>query len=84
MEEIKNEVKETKAPATRINASVKPEDFNWEAFEGGDVYGNADKKSIEEAYTATLSTTQMVRASRERSAQIEQVSASAIIWQIWQ
>ena len=55
MEEIKNEVKETKAPATRINASVKPEDFNWEAFEGGDVYGNADKKSIEEAYTATLS-----------------------------
>ena len=55
MEEIKNEVKETKAPATRINASVKPEDFNWEAFEGGDVYGTTDKKSIEEAYTATLS-----------------------------
>ena len=67
MEEIKNEVpvveapaaaaekKETKASAIRVNASVKPEDFDWDAFEGGDVYGNADKKSIEEAYTATLS-----------------------------
>ena len=55
MEEIKNEVKETKASAIRVNASVKPEDFDWDAFEGGDVYGNTDKKSIEEAYTATLS-----------------------------
>ena len=67
MEEIKNEVpvveapaaaaekKETKASAPRVNASVKPEDFDWDAFEGGDVYGNTDKKSIEEAYTATLS-----------------------------
>ncbi len=55
MEEIKNEVKETKASAIRMNASVKPEDFDWDAFEGGDVYGNTDKKSIEEAYAATLS-----------------------------
>ena len=67
MEEIKNEVpvaeapaaaaekKETKASAPRINASVKPEDFDWDAFEGGDVYGNTDKKSIEDAYSATLS-----------------------------
>ena len=67
MEEIKNEVpvaeapaveaekKETKAPAARLNASVKPEDFDWDAFEGGDVYGTADKKAIEDAYSATLS-----------------------------
>jgi len=67
MEEIKNETpvveapaaaaekKETKAPAARVNASVKPEDFDWDAFEGGDVYGNADKKAIEDAYAATLS-----------------------------
>ena len=67
MEEIKNEVpvveapaveaekKETKAPAARINASVKPEDFDWDAFEGGDVYGSTDKKAIEDAYSATLS-----------------------------
>ena len=38
-----------------MNASVKPEDFDWEAFEGGDVYGNSDKKAIEDAYSATLS-----------------------------
>ena len=61
MEEIKNEVapqeqqKETKAAGVRINASVKPEDFDWDAFEGGDVYGSTDKKAIEEAYSATLS-----------------------------
>jgi len=47
MEELKNEV--------RMNASVKPEDFDWDAFEGGDVYGSSDKKAIEDAYSATLS-----------------------------
>ncbi|NLZ20213.1 MAG: 30S ribosomal protein S1 [Bacteroidales bacterium] len=47
MEELKNEV--------RMNASVKPEDFDWEAFEGGDVYGSSDKKAIDDAYSATLS-----------------------------
>ena len=46
MEEIKN---------VRMNASVKPEDFDWDAFEGGDVYGTTDKKAIEDAYSATLS-----------------------------
>ena len=60
MEEIKNEtapqeLKETKVPGARLNASVKPEDFDWDAFEGGDVYGAADKKAIDEAYDATLS-----------------------------
>ena len=49
------EKKETKAPAARLNASVNPEDFDWDAFEGGDVYGSADKKAIEDAYSATLS-----------------------------
>lgn len=38
-----------------MNASVKPEDFDWEAFEGGDVYGSSDKKAIDDAYSATLS-----------------------------
>ncbi|MDY6417158.1 MAG: 30S ribosomal protein S1 [Bacteroidales bacterium] len=38
-----------------MNASVKPEDFDWDAFEGGDVYGTTDKKAIEDAYSATLS-----------------------------
>ena len=37
------------------NASVSPEEFDWEAFEGGDVYGNEDRKEIEEAYDKTLS-----------------------------
>ena len=67
MEEIKNEVpvveapvapaeqKETKASSLRMNASVAPEDFDWDAFEGGDVYGATDKKAIEDAYGATLS-----------------------------
>ena len=46
------EKKETKA---MLNASVAPEDFDWDAFEGGDVYGTTDKSSIQEAYDKTLS-----------------------------
>ncbi|MCQ2159111.1 MAG: 30S ribosomal protein S1 [Bacteroidales bacterium] len=46
--------KEPKAPA-RLNASVAPEDFDWDAFEEGDVYGGKDKKAINAAYEATLS-----------------------------
>lgn len=38
-----------------LNASVKPEDFDWEAFEGPDVYGGQEKAAIEEAYDKTLS-----------------------------
>ena len=45
--------KETKASA-RLNASIAPEDFDWDAFEGGDIYGT-DKSSIQAAYDATLS-----------------------------
>ena len=50
----KAEKKNTAAPA-RLNASIAPEDFDWDAFEGGDVYGDADKAKIQEAYDATLS-----------------------------
>jgi len=43
------------ASAAMLNASVKPEDFDWDAFEKGDMYGDADRKAIEEAYNKTLS-----------------------------
>ena len=45
-EELKNTV---------LNASVAPEEFDWAAFEGGDVYGGEDKGAIEEAYDKTFS-----------------------------
>ena len=46
-------VKETKkAP---LNASVAPENFDWEAFEKEAAYGDTDKASIEAAYDKTLS-----------------------------
>ena len=38
-----------------LNASVAPEDFNWDAFEQSDVYGGAQKAEIEAAYDKTLS-----------------------------
>ena len=44
-EEIKN---------TRLNASISPEDFDWEAFEKEDVY-DADRESIAQQYDKTLS-----------------------------
>ena len=38
-----------------LNASVAPEEFDWDSFEkGGDVYGAADKEEIEAAYDKTL------------------------------
>ena len=50
---------EEKAPVARkssvINASVKPEDFDWDAFEGGEGNSAEDRKAIEEAYDKTLS-----------------------------
>lgn len=45
---------ETKETA-RLNASVAPDQFDWDAFEEGGVYGGENKKAIEEAYAATLS-----------------------------
>ena len=47
-----NKIQETKA--ARLNASVAPEEFDWAAFEGGDIYG-ADKSEVEAAYNQTLS-----------------------------
>ena len=48
------EKKETKA-APMLNASVAPENFDWDAFESGsDIYGKADKAEIEAAYDKTL------------------------------
>ena len=38
-----------------LNASVAPEEFDWTAFEGGDVYGSENKAEIEAAYDQTLS-----------------------------
>ena len=39
-----------------LNASVAPENFDWEAFEGNtSVYGGEEKEKIREAYDQTLS-----------------------------
>lgn len=47
---------ENKEPQQAIlNASIAPESFDWDKFENGDVYGEEDKASIEEAYDKTLS-----------------------------
>ena len=35
----------------RLNASIDPKDFDWEAFEGGEVPGE-DREKIKEAYAA--------------------------------
>ena len=50
----KAEKKETRK-AAMLNASIAPEDFDWDAFEGGDVYGSSDKAEIQAAYDQTLS-----------------------------
>ena len=41
-------------PAARLNASIDPKDFDWDAFEAGGVYVSTDKAAIDEAYNATL------------------------------
>ena len=39
-----------------LNASIAPENFDWDAFEGSsELYGGADKEQIQEAYDQTLS-----------------------------
>ena len=46
--------KETKSAP--LNASVAPEEFDWDAFENeASVYGHEDKAKIKEAYDRTLS-----------------------------
>ncbi|MCQ2182011.1 MAG: 30S ribosomal protein S1 [Bacteroidales bacterium] len=51
----KAEKKDTKKASTGFNASVAPEDFDWDAFEGGDIYGSTNKAEIDAAYEKTLS-----------------------------
>ena len=55
VETVKEEAPKAEKKSSVLNASVKPEDFDWDAFEGGDVYGDTDRKAIEEAYDKTLS-----------------------------
>ena len=45
--------KETKKSS--LNASVAPEDFDWDAFEEADNYGGTSKADVEAAYDQTLS-----------------------------
>ena len=47
------EEKETKKSS--LNASVAPEDFDWDAFEESDNFGGASKAEVEAAYDQTLS-----------------------------
>ncbi len=59
MEENNNIIAAEETPAVEpkkvvLNASVAPEDFDWDAFENEDVYGT-DKAEIEEKYNQTLS-----------------------------
>ena len=58
MEENKNiaaeETPAVEAPKAVLNASVAPENFDWDAFENEDVYG-ADKGEIAAQYDQTLS-----------------------------
>ncbi len=44
---------ETKETA-RVNASIAPDQFDWAAFEEGNVYGGEDKTAIDQAYASTL------------------------------
>ncbi|MBR3562941.1 MAG: S1 RNA-binding domain-containing protein, partial [Bacteroidales bacterium] len=46
---------EIKKETGMLNASVAPENFDWEAFEGSGVYDTADKEEIRKAYDQTLS-----------------------------
>ena len=45
--------KETKKSS--LNASVAPEDFDWDAFEQADYYGGTSKEDVKAAYDQTLS-----------------------------
>ena len=46
---------EIKKETGMLNASVAPENFDWEAFEGSGVYDSTDKEEIRKAYDQTLS-----------------------------
>ena len=53
-EATENQAPVKEAVKTMLNASIDPKDFDWDAFEGGDIYG-ADKAEVEAAYDKTLS-----------------------------
>ena len=53
MEEEVKVLEETKKSS--LNASVAPEDFDWDAFEESDNFGGASKAEVEAAYDQTLS-----------------------------
>ena len=53
-EATENQAPVKEAAKTMLNASINPKDFDWDAFEGGDIYG-ADKAEVEAAYDKTLS-----------------------------
>ena len=53
-EETPQEIPAIEETKTVSNASVDPDKFDWDAFEGKDVYGE-DKKKVEELYDQTLS-----------------------------
>ena len=38
-----------------LNASVAPENFDWDAFEGNSSFSNDEKEKVQEAYNQTLS-----------------------------
>ena len=46
---------EIKKEAGMLNASVAPEAFDWDAFEGSGLYDGAQKEEIRKAYDQTLS-----------------------------
>ena len=51
-----------------LNASVAPENFDWDAFEGStSVYGGEEKDKIREAYDQTLSKVVENEASKVKS-----------------
>ena len=57
-EELKNVAAEAAEKETRkaVNASVAPEEFDWDSFESGaDIYGAEDREKIAAAYDQTLS-----------------------------
>ena len=46
---------EIKKETGMLNASVAPENFDWDAFEGSGVYSSSEKEEIRKAYDQTLS-----------------------------
>ncbi|MBP5537863.1 MAG: S1 RNA-binding domain-containing protein, partial [Bacteroidales bacterium] len=48
-------VAEKETRKSSLNASVAPEDFDWDAFEQAENYGGTSKADVEAAYDQTLS-----------------------------